>query len=74
VNTAPPPQAAAQRARPMSADAKVQTDPLQRELERIARLREEGHDDEADGALEAFRREHPDYRIAPAMWERVRRH
>jgi soluble lytic murein transglycosylase-like protein len=42
------------------------------ELERIARLRTEGHHADADKALEAFRRAHPDYRIAEAMWERVR--
>lgn len=43
------------------------------ELERIAKLRAEGRDDEADRAIEAFRRKYPDYRIAEAMWERVRR-
>jgi hypothetical protein len=43
------------------------------ELERVARLRAEGRDDEADRALEAFRKRFPDYRIAEAMWERVRR-
>jgi hypothetical protein len=54
--------------------AKAQVaDPIQRELERIAKLREEGRQDEADTALEAFRREHPDYRIPREMWERVRR-
>lgn len=43
-----------------------------RELERIARLRGEGRDSEADKALEEFRRDHPGYRIPEAMWERVR--
>lgn len=42
------------------------------ELERIARLRAEGRHADADKALEAFRRANPDYRIAEAMWERVR--
>jgi len=42
------------------------------ELERIAKLRAEGKDADADRALEAFRREHPGYRIDDAMWERVR--
>jgi len=42
------------------------------ELERIARLRSEGRHADADKALEAFRRANPDYRIAEAMWERVR--
>jgi hypothetical protein len=41
-------------------------------LERIAKLRAEGRDAEADRALESFRREHPDYRIPDALWERVR--
>ncbi len=45
---------------------------LERELERIARLREEGRDADADRALEQFRRDHPDYRIADAMWQRVK--
>jgi hypothetical protein len=43
------------------------------ELERIARLRAEGRDDDADRALEAFRKRYPDYRIAEPMWDRVRR-
>ena len=44
----------------------------ERELERIARLRDEGRDEEADQALEEFRRKHPDYRIPEAMWSRVK--
>jgi hypothetical protein len=43
------------------------------ELERIAKLRAEGRDDEADRELEAFRKRYPDYRIAEPMLERVRR-
>jgi len=42
------------------------------ELERIARLRAEGRHEEADKALEAFNRAHPDYRIPDAVWLRVR--
>jgi hypothetical protein len=42
------------------------------ELERIAKLRAEGHDEEADRALEQFRRRHPEYRIDDAMWMRVK--
>jgi hypothetical protein len=42
------------------------------ELERIAKLRAEGNDEEADRALEEFRRRHPDYRIDDAMWKRVK--
>jgi hypothetical protein len=46
-------------------------DPAQ-ELERIAKLREEGRHEDADKALDEFRRRHPSYRIPDAMWERVR--
>lgn len=42
------------------------------ELERIARLRGEGRHEEADKALEAFFRKHPDYRIPDAVWNRVK--
>ncbi|HXF79266.1 MAG TPA: hypothetical protein VN598_10420 [Usitatibacter sp.] len=88
VTVAPPPSAGAapQRAPQMNAapaysprakaqsDAtqRVESDPVTRELERIAGLRAEGRDAEADKALEAFRRDHPDYRIPEAMWERVK--
>lgn len=41
-------------------------------LEKIARLRAEGRDVEADRALDEFRKRHPDYRIDDAMWERVK--
>lgn len=44
----------------------------ERELERIARLREAGRHAEADRALEQFRRDHPAFRIPEATWERVR--
>ncbi len=42
------------------------------ELERIARLREEGRESEADKALDEFRRAHPGYRIPDALWARVK--
>lgn len=42
------------------------------ELERIARLRGEGRHEDADKALEAFVRKHPDYRIPDAVWNRVK--
>lgn len=42
------------------------------ELERIAKLRENGQHAEADKALDEFRKLHPGYRIPEAMWERVR--
>ena len=43
-----------------------------RELERIAQLRADGKNTEADQALEAFRKRYPDYRIPDAMWQRVK--
>ena len=42
-------------------------------LERIAELRGAGRDDEADRALEEFRRTYPDYRLSDAQLEKVRR-
>jgi len=42
------------------------------ELERIARLRAEGNDAEADRLLEEFKRRHPGYGIPEATWERVK--
>ena len=44
----------------------------QRELERIAKLREDHRDEEADKALAQFQREYPDFRIPDAMLARVR--
>ena len=44
----------------------------ERELERIATLRAQGRDTEADKALQEFRRAHPDYRIPDTIWERVK--
>jgi outer membrane biosynthesis protein TonB len=43
-----------------------------RELERIAKLREEGRDEEADKALEEFKRRYPAFRIPDATWSRVK--
>ena len=53
--------------------AKPDADDRITELERIARLRADGREAEADKALEEFRRRNPDYRIPEARWERVRR-
>jgi len=44
----------------------------EQELERIAKLRADGQDAEADRALEDFRHRYPGYRIPDATWERVR--
>lgn len=54
-----------------SADAPAPTP--EKELERIAALREAGRHEEADKALAEFRKRHPDYRIPEAMLERVER-
>jgi hypothetical protein len=42
-------------------------------LERIARLRTEARHDEADRALAEFRKRYPDYKIPPAMLEKIER-
>jgi Meckel syndrome type 1 protein len=72
--SAPPAAEAQPRARreAFALEKRAARDPREEALERIARLRGEGRNDEADKALEAFRREHPDYRIPDAVWERVR--
>jgi hypothetical protein len=62
----------AARPAPASAADIQAPDDITRELDAIAKLRTEHRDDEADKALEAFRRKHPDYRIPDAVWERVR--
>jgi hypothetical protein len=54
-----------------AADAQA-ADEFARDLEAIAKLRAEGRHEEADKALEEFRRKHPGYRIPDAMWERVK--
>jgi hypothetical protein len=71
------------RAPAASADALSQQKPVREErkllpadpaaeLERIARLRDDHRDEEADRALEEFRHRYPAYRIPNAVWERVR--
>lgn len=45
----------------------------ERELERIAELRSQGRDDEADRALEEFRKRYPDYQISREMRAKVER-
>lgn len=82
--SSPPPMVAQSAAAPFRAkreaaagavaqdSAKPEADERVTELERIARLRRDGKDAEADKALEEFRRRNPDYRIPEAVWERVR--
>jgi hypothetical protein len=62
--------AAVAQERAVAADAQI--DELTRDLEAIAKLRAEGRNEEADKALEEFRRKHPGHRIPDAMWERVK--
>jgi len=59
-------------ARAKSLAAPAAQSPVDAELERIAGLRAQGRDAEADAALEQFRRDHPGYTIPDAMWERVK--
>ena len=47
-------------------------DTPEKKLDRIEELRKAGRDREADEALARFRREHPDYRIPDATWERIK--
>lgn len=65
-------EAAADRAASLAAP-EAPKDAREVELERIAGLREAGRHDEADRALEAFRRKFPDYRIPAPLAERVMR-
>ena len=65
------PAAAASRATP-SAMAAYALDPL-KELERIAELRRQGRDDEADRALGEFRKRYPGYEISQEMRAKVER-
>lgn len=61
-----------ERARTQMARVAADEDP-ELQLERIAKLREAGKHQEADRALEEFRRRYPDYAIRPAMKERIER-
>lgn len=55
------------------AQADMQAETPERELERIADLRRQGRHDEADKALAEFRKRNPDYVISETMRERVER-
>jgi hypothetical protein len=44
----------------------------EKQLERIAELRAGGRHAEADEALARFRRDYPEFRIAPEWWEKVK--
>jgi hypothetical protein len=72
-----PIQAQAQRAARAEAQERQQeakpADTPERELERIAALRGQGGQDEADRALAEFRKRYPDYRISEEMRLRVER-
>jgi len=60
-------------AAPEQQEAAKPADTPERELERIAGLRGQGRQDEADRALAEFRRRYPDYRITEEMRLRVER-
>ena len=64
-------EAANQAPAGVAADAQA-ADEFTRDLEAIAKLRAEGRQEDADKALDEFRRKHPGYRIPDAMWERVK--
>jgi hypothetical protein len=69
-------EAAPQRAKREAAGASVAKEAValtpEKQLERIAELRAAGRHAEADEALAKFRRDYPDYRIAPELWEKVK--
>lgn len=73
---APAPQATPEPARAEARESRtaIAGKPVtpEAELQRIARLREQGRHDEADKALAEFRRRFPGHRIDDAAWERVR--
>ncbi|MSQ62362.1 MAG: hypothetical protein EXR33_00745 [Betaproteobacteria bacterium] len=56
-----------------AAQGNLQIETPERELERIAELRRQGRQDEADRALAEFRKRYPDYRIPEEMRLRVER-
>ena len=58
---------------PAAAAERAMVDTPERELERIAELRRQDRHEEADKALAEFRKRYPDFRIPPAMLERVER-
>lgn len=58
-------------ARTFADPTQPQTEP-ERELERIAKLRDEGRNAQADKAIEEFKRKFPAFRIPDAMWSRVK--
>src|SRR3954470_11397881 len=65
------PQRNVQRDAGAGARAKVAEETPDAGLERIARLRAEGRHDDADKQLAEFRKRYPDYKIPPAMLEKV---
>ena len=73
LQAAPAARASAPAANLSSMKARADIEDPKAELERIAKLRAEGKDEEADRALEDFRRRHPGYRMDDATWEQVKR-
>ena len=58
---------------PMAPRSLSTLEPPEQALERIAQLRAQGRDDEADRALAEFRKRYPEFRIPPEMLKRVQR-
>jgi hypothetical protein len=67
------PAAAASRAAPAPTASQYAALPPERELERIAELRRQGREEEADKALAEFRKRYPDYVISDEMKAKVER-
>src|SRR5437764_543378 len=55
----------------MQARALAKAESPEQALERIAELRKQGRDEEADKALAEFRKRYPDFRISEEMLKRV---
>lgn len=70
---APPAAAARDELRSLARSAPASIETPEKWLERIAKLRDEGRDDEADRQLAEFRRRYPDFRIAEETLRRVER-
>ncbi|QJR14094.1 hypothetical protein [Usitatibacter palustris] len=54
------------------AEEAIAVETPERKLEKIVELRRAGKNAEADEAIARFRREHPEYKIPDATWERIK--
>jgi hypothetical protein len=69
----PAPPVAVQRAPASGAMERASAETPEQQLERIAELRRQERHEEADKALDEFRKRHPDYKISGPMLDRVER-